>query len=306
MSIPVSQTARGIKTIFKPHIAARPLLKIIDDEEGFHLSVMSFNIRGDRRSDTGNRSWDVRKNLISSVINRYFPDILCLQEIQKTDISALYRYTSFIGYPYDNSKPFSYPGIFISCESMLSIMDKGSFWLNETPSLRKPGWGSDHIRSACWLTLDISDIMPEYKIIIINTHFNYQHTRSQIESAKLLCTAVKILGGCHSLPIIVGDFNAPEGSDVYKIFEDAGYIDVFANIEQNISFTYHAFQGLDAEKCYRNVRVDRIYVDHRFTIKKAQVITDHKNGIYPSDHFPIIADLILCKKYGNKIKKDKN
>ncbi len=85
---------------------------------------------------------------------------------------------------------------------------------------------------------------------------------------------------------------------------NCGFVDcsnVNSIIKYDFPYTYHRFlldkDESEKEKFTNDIRVLKI-IDHIFykgdvRILRHGVICDSYNGLYPSDHFPIICDILL-------------
>jgi endonuclease/exonuclease/phosphatase family metal-dependent hydrolase len=120
-----------------------------------------------------------------------------------------------------------------------------------------------------------------------NTHFAH---RREDEQARLK-SAQLILERIGKLPqdtpfILTGDFNAPAGGEVYKLFaerlEEAW---ATAGRRTGPEGTFNGFKGNT-----RGARIDWIFTQG-FKAREAETVTKNEGGRYPSDHFPIFAVL---------------
>jgi endonuclease/exonuclease/phosphatase family metal-dependent hydrolase len=88
--------------------------------------------------------------------------------------------------------------------------------------------------------------------------------------------------------IITGDFNAPAGGEVYKIMSE-GLTDAWlaAENKEGPEGTFHGFKGTPGA-----ARIDWILFRGPWKVKRAETVTANRGGRYPSDHFPVIAELV--------------
>lgn len=93
--------------------------------------------------------------------------------------------------------------------------------------------------------------------------------------------------------ILMGDFNLDPTSQAHNIFcGKAGAGDNFIDCWQALqkpeadAGTSHKFTGTKSKR-----RIDWILVTPEFGVNKIDIIYDNENGRYPSDHFPVIAEL---------------
>ena len=94
--------------------------------------------------------------------------------------------------------------------------------------------------------------------------------------------------------ILTGDFNARPNSQVMKQFRREAYelngLRAVQDIRPEIykSTTMGGFKERD-----KGMHIDYIFVSQEFDILDAQIIRYNKNGKFPSDHYPIMAELRL-------------
>ena len=130
--------------------------------------------------------------------------------------------------------------------------------------------------------------------MVLNTHFPHEQETdfARVESAQLV---IRQLGQIAPEPphIVMADFNAKPGSAAYQVFRVGGYVDVATGSDTEIS-TYHGYQG--AAFPHSGLRIDWILVKARaqqLIPKRYTVIMDAQPPLYPSDHYPLLADLEL-------------
>ncbi len=162
-------------------------------------------------------------------------------------------------------------------KSTFLVLESGSFWLSETPE-RSGGlnWDAAFPRMCVWFRLWHRKAHKE--LIFLNTHFDYQPI-AMIESAKVLRTWLR---KNFDKPLIVsGDFNADKQSESYRILT----IDLM-DARQNDDNTFHDYGKID-----KGFPIDWVLVSAHFEIKNSRIDYFHKNGVYPSDHYPLLATL---------------
>ena len=100
--------------------------------------------------------------------------------------------------------------------------------------------------------------------------------------------------------ILMGDLNASPDSKPIRILRENlhTYPDIHLNcaydLEQNrVSVnTYHGFSG----RITPHPPIDYIFVSDEFVVRDTYLDTTHTGGLYPSDHFPLVAVLELKKQ----------
>jgi endonuclease/exonuclease/phosphatase family metal-dependent hydrolase len=179
-------------------------------------------------------------------------------------------------------------GVFYK-RARLRPVETGNFWLSETPDV--PGsmsWDVSLPRMVTWGLFEIQGSGKRF--YYFNTHFPH---RKEDEAARLNCARV-IAGRIEKLPknvpfILTGDFNAPAGGEVYKVFagalEDAW---VTAAKRSGPECTLSGFTGRTT-----GPRIDWILYRGGWKALEAETVTKNDNGRYPSDHYPVFAALEL-------------
>jgi endonuclease/exonuclease/phosphatase family metal-dependent hydrolase len=100
---------------------------------------------------------------------------------------------------------------------------------------------------------------------------------------------------------VTGDFNAPVGSPAYELFRAAVFADAHAlcgnDDTPGRAFTYHGFEG----GAFRGSdspprRIDWILLRDGSTTQlhaeRCEIVRDAQPPIFPSDHYPVIADVV--------------
>jgi endonuclease/exonuclease/phosphatase family metal-dependent hydrolase len=269
------------------------------------IRVMSFNVRGSFHDAARKNAWRNRADLNVATIEHYAPDVVGLQEAQSGNLGAyrtrLPRYDHIPGPKYGNTFPHDYNTILYDPER-LEPLDAGGFWLSETPERHSKSWDTKVARSATWALFLVSGT--DLAILHLNTHLDHVSARARREGSKLIARkSVEISGQTGTGPavILTGDFNARPGSSTYKNLAGAGFVDTYlaaGNEDVPAANTYHAFKGTgysDAHPGHGPRRIDWILLKdtrRRLRIGPHDIVrdADEGSGLYPSDHYPILAD----------------
>lgn len=274
----------------------------------YRIRVMSFNVRGSFRDARKKNAWRNRAKLNVATIERYAPDVIGLQESQRGNLAAyrrhLPRYARIRGPKYGNAFPHDFNAILYDPQR-LRPLDTGGFWLSETPERHSRSWGTRVARSATWALFGLSDT--NLSILHLNTHLDHVSAPARREGSKLIVEKLgEISGRMDRDPpvILTGDFNARPGNTAYRNLIDAGFVDTFlatGNEDGEASNTFHAFEGTrycDKHPGRGPRRIDWILLkdpQERLRVKSHSIISDadEDSGLYPSDHYPIIAEFSL-------------
>lgn len=267
------------------------------DDAPAALRVMSFNIRYDNPND-GQDAWPLRREMLVETIRAYNPDLLGLQEVLHTQGQFLrdkldgYK---FVGVGRDDGKERGEYAPLMFRAERFELADWGTLWLSEQPAVAgSKSWDAALPRIATWCKLR-DRLRGNGLLLVLNTHFDHKGEKARLESARLIS---KWLGE-HSaeLPVVVtGDFNCDDDSGPYQALvaqtatpalRDAYRAVHPARNEHEASF--HAFQGNEV-----GTRIDWILPSQHFAAKSATIDRTNRQGRYPSDHFPVTAELVYA------------
>jgi endonuclease/exonuclease/phosphatase family metal-dependent hydrolase len=269
---------------------------------------MSFNVRGSFRDRLKPNAWRNRAALNVATIERCAPDLIGLQECQRGNLKAyrknLPRYTQVRGPRYGNTiHPDS--NAILYDPNRLELSDSGGFWLSETPERRSGSWETRVVRSANWALFRVLET--ELSLLHLNTHLDHKSGLARREGSKLIIERAAELSDRRSdVPAIVvtGDFNSRPGSPTYRNFAEAGFADTYlaaGNEDTEDANTFHSFEGTrfrDAHPERGPRRLDWILLKdprNRLRTESHRILRDGDeiSGLYPSDHYPVLAELTL-------------
>jgi endonuclease/exonuclease/phosphatase family metal-dependent hydrolase len=266
------------------------------------LRIMSFNVRGSFHDRGTPNAWPERAALNVETIGRHVPDVIGFQELQSGNLETyeegLPRYEHVPGPEYGNEARPSLNAIFFDPER-LRLLDAGGFWLSETPERYSASWGSRAVRSANWAFFELSGL----SFLCLNTHLDHVSKTARVEGSKVILRKIAQLlsrYGDETPVVVTGDFNCRPGTPAYRSFLGGGFVDVYlvAGNEED-AHTFHAFKGSryrDAHPGLGPRRIDWILLrDPRGRLRPAScsIARDHAGETYPSDHYPVLADLTL-------------
>lgn len=253
------------------------------------IRVMSYNVRC---ANDGEQTITNRSEVGVAMLEAYEPDSFGVQECTPR-WKRIFAYNlgdkyASVGKPRDYFGPFTEYSAIYYLKDKYTLVDSGTFWLSETPD--KPftkSFESKCCRIATWALLENKETGERYTHI--NTHLDHVLESTRQEQMKVLIECVKKVTG--EAPVIMtGDFNDYEGSPVYEeacnMFNDARF--VAADSDTGRTFTKYGTIEEDGEGA-----IDFIFTDKKITVDTYKVIRDTVNGIYPSDHYPIVADVVM-------------
>lgn len=258
---------------------------------------MSFNIRVDTFLDMFNR-WDNRKQLVFDVFADHAPDVVGLQEALAHQVQqiqqALPQYAYYAAGRNDGKLEGESCAIFYRKDRFVPE-DHGTFWFSDTPS--EPGskdWGNIWPRLCSWLYL--KEKATGTGFYVYNVHLDVFSQNSRRKSVELL--AKRIAARKTKDPFIVtGDFNMgldnPAMAYLQNLDSETSFptmVPAWQSLYPNRKDkgTRHSFRGGTS-----GPKIDHIPVCAGASALFAQIDRRRVKGRYPSDHFPVIADIRL-------------
>ncbi|HEV2293055.1 MAG TPA: endonuclease/exonuclease/phosphatase family protein [Tepidisphaeraceae bacterium] len=260
------------------------------------LRVLCFNIRYLNEKDGPDR-WSARRDIFFEALTAGDPDLIGLQEVvhaQAEEIRANLSAYDFVGVGRDDGKHKGEYSPILFKRDRFEKLDEGHVWLSETPDVvGSKGWDANLPRLATWVKL--ADRRQGNRVFVfLNTHFDHLGHVARVESAKLLRDKLAELAP--SLPVIItGDFNTTEDAEPYRtLVNPAGddslkLIDAYRAAHPRRSpdeATFGGFRGIRTGS-----RIDWILHTPHWQTRSAEIDRMNKAGRYPSDHYPVRAEL---------------
>lgn len=274
------------------------LASFISAQNNAELRVMTYNIRfAGSVDDEANNSWNSRKDLVAEVIRFNKADIFGLQEAlhsQIVDIKNSFPKYNWVGVGREDGKEGGeYSPIFFNTEKY-KLIHTSTFWLSETPDSVSKGWDAAFKRVVTWA--EFTSQSSGQKSFVFNTHFDHIGESARLNSAKLILKKIKEIAGDNPT-ILIGDFNTQSDSPPYSILtngidgEKRFYLNDAETVNSNIHYGSHiTFNGFGNDIQPGN-KIDFIFVNDKVKVKEHGVISETFDGKYPSDHFPVIAEV---------------
>ena len=253
------------------------------------LKVMTYNIRLSLESDKEN-SWDNRKQDALALMNYYHPDYFGVQEAvpqQMTDIKTGLKDYDYVGVGRDDGKnQGEYSAIFYD-QKKLEVLKSGTFWLSETPEKPSKGWDAAYNRVCTYALFKLKKSGKMF--YAFNVHFDHVGNIARVNSSKLILEKIRELN-TENLPLtLTGDFNLTDETEPIKIIskslDNAYYHSKKPHYGPKGTFTAFDVNTVPKE------RIDYIFVKGFLTETIRTINERRENLLYPSDHFPILAEI---------------
>ncbi len=258
------------------------------------LSCMSFNIRCGE--DPSPNTVSERTPRVKTYLANYAPDIIGLQEVTptwKTVLNtALSGYSSEFKYR-DSAGKEAAPLYWKT--GKFNVLEKGTFWLSETPDTMSYGWGATYYRTCSYAVLQPKNT--DMIILAYNTHLDHQSTQAQIEGIKLVKSRMDTMeskyrnkGYTDIYSMVTGDFNAKPTAEAGKYLSNTmvearnAAVSLGTPLNQN---TYSAY------KATPTMIIDYIFVSRNTDVKTYKVTLDKVDGNAVSDHYGLYGTVRL-------------
>lgn len=257
------------------------------------LRVMTFNIRFDNPDD-GQDAWPHRRGAVASLIQFYEPDVLGTQEVLLNQYQQLQEdlpdYATYGVGRNDGKMDGEFIPLFYR-RDRFRLIDSGSFWLSETPGSPSVGWDAALPRVASWLRLE--DLQTGLPLLAMNVHFDHIGETARLQSAALIREWLLENRQDAEPLVLIGDLNATPSSPPLQELTRGDFLINTISVSETPPFgppgtgTRFDILRADAEP------IDHIFAVGRFRVLRHGVITQHNAGRLPSDHYPVLADIIF-------------
>lgn len=255
------------------------------------MRVMTYNLR--YASDSPPNAWPDRLPVAVAMLQSLQPDLIGCQEAlyrQVKDLDRALPDYDWIGTGRDGGSRGEFMTIYFRSERF-EPLEFDHFWLSDTPDVvGSTTWGNSNRRMVTWVRF--LDRATDRQFIFANTHFDHQIEDARVNSALLILDRLANLAPQMPL-LLTGDFNAVAGdSRPYELLVDSGvFFDTWDRAEQpgEPMTTFHNFRGPQGG----DRRIDWILARGAVRTLASKVVLYEQGGQYPSDHFPVVADVVL-------------
>lgn len=252
------------------------------------LNVMSYNVLFD--PDKSGRPADYSTKMINTILEND-TDVLGTQEDTSANrqyfIQKLNNYSVYKGAGEDNDGNYIYWKT-----DKFKVMEKGYYYLSDTPEIRSKYDGSNQYRTMSYIILEVKETGKQF--FFVSTHLDYRATEKvRVKQISVLASLVKKLNKDNLPLIILGDFNTTQTASGSAILH-------FMANNQNLGMTLDvaAKKGdtgstlVNEFKLRGDLIFDYIFVSTDKVYTKYFSVLDNKtNGKYPSDHLPVLAQI---------------
>ena len=177
--------------------------------------------------------------------------------------------------------------IFYKYREMAPI-ESGTFWLSDDPN--PPTERRRVSRIVTWARFHLFETRQQ--VYVYNTHFTLRRGQRQLQSASQINAHIADLPR-GSAVLVMGDFNAvAETSETWQVATSDGLQDAWVVAEHREGPALTA-NGFRAPRQGWEGRIDWLLVGGPIAVDRVETVVNSSNGRYPSDHYPVVASLLL-------------
>ena len=257
-----------------------------------NIKVMTYNIRCGFCEDSSNvNNWSKRKYLVAYLIKNHNPDLIGLQEAEMFQVKELIEMLDeydWYGVSREDGKEGGESTAILYRTKRFLPEQKQTLWLSETPGIVSKGWDAMFKRTVTIIKL--KDLMSLKEFYYLNTHFDHVGENARTESSKLLVNEIGKYTTDYPV-ILTGDFNYTSTADGYKIITSKLFDSKYSSKTESFggNITFNGF-GNDIKP---DNKIDFIFANDKVEVLNHIIDTTTFNGLYPSDHFPVITEILL-------------
>lgn len=290
------------------------------------FKIMTFNIQGSDY-DLGDNNWEYTYQLNVDTIKKYDPDLIGFQEHQDGNRATYAEHLPYYDYELgpmvarENDSGKGYYCAIYWRANRFEKLDQGYYFLNETPWVYALHWDVVQGRGINWVKLQ--DKQTGDVFIHMNTHLPHISETGRRNAAKLIVERTPSLAEGGFPVILTADFNTravpmrdewlnnvPDDyrerlkerpylweNVPYQTFMAGGFVDSGADFFDDNDptiVTFHGRKGADYPRMGH--RIDWILLrdgTKSFNVNDTCIITDDAPPLYPSDHYPVMSEVVL-------------
>lgn len=269
-----------------------------NSKQNYFLRLMSYNIRRKGHEPEPKYAWEKRLPLVEALIKKVKPHLIGIQEATDEQIAdlnkALPEYASFgkgrgaswFGWGTDEHTPIFYD------TKRLELLENGTFEINASEGYWMP-WHAQQTgllpRIVTWGIF--KDTKTDKEFYLYNTHLDNMYEQARLHGLESIAKHMRSKQALDDLlPIVLmGDFNTELSKEVMAVvhaFEDAKQK---AKVKEGPEQTRTGWEDAQLKT------IDHILLSKRslFDVMRYQVIEKRKDAPYPSDHRPVVVDLVI-------------
>ena len=238
--------------------------------------------------------WNARKGALSDAFGALEADLVGFQEMESfgggsggsVNLAAdhlLAQHPDYAAAATGDYRSFPTTQPIFYRRDRLRLVDQGWFFFSETPDeIYSRTFNGSWPAFASWAEFEPLDGGPVFRAV--NVHFEYRSRSNRRLSAALVRDRIAPVIASGTPVILLGDLNAWHGTRTQRILAETGL--VFAPVR---GATYHFDRGLNLFG-----PIDHLAATPEVDLIAGPVVLREKfDGMWPTDHYPVIADYRL-------------
>lgn len=276
------------------------------------IKVGTYNIRLQTGDKGTPNAWKERKADLADFIRKLDLDAFGLQEVcpgQADHLTNSLPQYVMVGVHREDGKRKGEASPVFFRKDRFDALKSGTFWLSETPDV--PGsksWNTACTRVCSWMLL--KDRKSGKTFCFANTHTDHKSALARKNGMLLIIERMREFAPPGTPVVFTGDHNCTETSEPAKAVA-ALLRDTLYATETPPTGPWRTFSGWKwtesefpisealklppGKRDTKGARIDYIYVSEGIRVKSHASRADARPGtkLYPSDHFPVIAEIEL-------------
>ena len=252
------------------------------------LKICTYNLRMDTPDD-GINAFSNRAAFVAEKIAEYQPDVIGFQEIRplmrRWLEENLQEYT-ILGTGSGESFQNECNAIAYRTDKFLT-MSMDTFWLSDTPYVPGSRFLTDQSiwpRICTCAVLLLRDSVKRLRVY--NTHLDHIGSVSRGQSLEAILNRISDDNARYpNAPVVLmGDFNAQPMDPVIQTIGRGS--EGLEDTTTHIPFTFHNYAPEKTQ-----LKIDYIYTDAPWDLEKTVALTDVRDGVFLSDHYPVMTEI---------------
>lgn len=277
-------------------LTAASLCASNDTSPDLAVKVLSFNVRYGTAND-GPHAWPHRRELVCSVIRKSQADFCGVQEALRFQLDAIREALPEFaehGVGRDDGATRGEYSSILYRRDRWRLLAGETLWLSDTPhQAGSKSWGNRLPRIVTWGRF--ADRRSGQVICVFNVHLDHESEASRTKSASFL--AELVARESQGAPVVLtGDFNAGEKSATIERLTqpragEVTLVDTFRlkHPAAKQVGTFHGFRGGSAGD-----KIDYVFATSNARVISAEILPDRQGPLFPSDHYPVAAELVFA------------
>ncbi|SEN83670.1 Metal-dependent hydrolase, endonuclease/exonuclease/phosphatase family [Loktanella fryxellensis] len=238
-------------------------------------------------------NWEDRRTALDAAFKAVAPDIIAFQEMEsfargddgRVNLARDWLLAQNPGYAAGasgDSRTFPSTQPILYRTDRFTLLNPGWFFFSDTPDvIYSRTFDGSYPAFASTVRLADAD---GTVLNVVNVHFEYKSGSNRTASARLVAERMAPLIAAGERVVLTGDLNAMRGSPTADILRDAGF--TFLPVTGS---TYHFDRGINLFGA-----IDHIALSGPLDATgPVQVLRQRFMGRWPSDHYPVVADITL-------------